>query len=498
MKKILMIVLSAALLTGVATVSHANVFAAHLKAVASGGAGTESYELSYRLNEPATTVSVEVFGPLPATTVIRTMTGTTTKGLNTVTWDGKKDGGARADEGDYGWKVVATDSVGHTAQYDLITDDASALNFYYPRGIAINKNQDSDTFGCIYVVEANGGATGLGRTTTEGVFIFNNDGTPFDSQGDTGYSGSVAWGLTTAGLPSASGPCRAGLNEDGSYLYVSDWTDAHGGLWRAPGDCSGTWPAALTEAGRDAAGLCTNHGSLMPVLVEGSGASTVVYSMDEDYPNATSPQRASIFKYNIGTAVDYADLPTVEYDDGILDRVQNYTCDMVRGNDGWWMAQYRSSGNNSQTVPALFHWNVTSATEDFNSGVTNLGMNEGFGALAKSVDGNILYLGSYGATGQVHVINITGFPGTAASRVTYFKTSTSSATDYARDVKTDAAGNFFVTMNVCELLRGFSPDSGANSFTTNNPTSQKLSLAEPPATPTPSTSVSPEYWQQSH
>lgn len=491
MKKILMIVLSAALLTGVATVSHANVFAAHLKAVASGSAGSESYELSYRLNEPATSVSIEVYGPLPGTTVIRTLTGTTAKGLNTVTWDGTKTGGARADEGDYGWKVVATDSVGHTAQYDLITDDGTALDFEYPGGIAVNKSQDSDFFGCIYVVQSRDGVTGRGRSVTQGLFILNNDGTPFDSQGDTAYSGNVAW--TT----SVSGPIRAAVSEDGSYLYVSDWTDTHGSVWRAPSDGSGTWPAALTEAGRDAAGLCTNHGSLMPVLVEGSGASTVLYTMDEDYPNATSPQRGSIFKYNIGTAVDYADLPTVEYDDGILNRVQNYRCDMVRGNDGWWMAQNRSSGQNSQTVPALFHWNVTSATEDFNSGVTTLDMNEGYGALAKSPDGNTIYLSSYGATGQLHVINVTGFPGTAPTRVTYFKTSTSSAIDYGRDVKTDAAGNFFVVMNICELLRGFSPNSGANSFTTNNPTSQKLTLAEPPATPTPSTSVSPEYWQQS-
>lgn len=491
MKKILMFVLSVALITGVAGASYANVFAAHLKMTPGGGAGSESFDLSYRLNEAATGVSIEIYGPLPGTTVIKTLVGTTAQGLNNVVWDGTKDGGARADQGEYGWRVIAQDTVGHTAQYDVITDDTSiALSFEYPRGIAVNKNQDSDYFGCIYVVQARDGTSARGRAVTQGVFIFNNDGTPFDSQGDAGYTGNVAW--TT----SVSGPCRAALSEDGAYLFVSDWTDTHGGAWRAPADCSGTWPAALTEEGRDTAGLCTNHGSLMPVLVEGSGSSMVLYTMDEDYPNATSAQRGSIFKYNIGTAVDYAALPDVEYDDATLDRVLNYTCDMVRSNNGWWMAQYRSTGQNTTTVPALFHWNSGTSSEDFNSGTTPLGMSEGFGALAMSPDGNTLYLGNYGAT-QVHALNIAGFPGTEPTRITSFQCSTV-ATDYARDLKTDAAGNFFVTMNMSEVIRGFSPDDGANSFTTNNPTSQKLAIMEPPATPTPSTSVSPEYWQTSH
>lgn len=110
------ILLAIALFVAIATVSFGIPFPAHLEADAIVQPRTPATpcDLSYRLNEDATTATVEIYGPLPGTTVIRTIAGGTDRGLNTVVWDGKDDSEVEVTAGEnYGFRVIVERDPGH-------------------------------------------------------------------------------------------------------------------------------------------------------------------------------------------------------------------------------------------------------------------------------------------------------------------------------------------------------------------------------------------------
>lgn len=142
--------------------SYANVFAAHLSA-----AGSEwnfstqgNLTITYRLNQPATSVTIEVFRAADPATVVKTIAGTTTWGLNTVVWDGTQDGGGLAPKsGAYKFRIKAEDSVGASSWTNITPLDAGneigSAQYYAPVGIAINRDQTSPFFGQIYISSSN-------------------------------------------------------------------------------------------------------------------------------------------------------------------------------------------------------------------------------------------------------------------------------------------------------------------------------------------------------
>lgn len=87
------------------------------------GAAPESVDIFYRLNQEATAVSVQVYGPLPSTTVVRTIAGGTDYGVNSVQWDGKNDASADCVTGNYKFKVFAEDNVGFADWTNITATD---------------------------------------------------------------------------------------------------------------------------------------------------------------------------------------------------------------------------------------------------------------------------------------------------------------------------------------------------------------------------------------
>ncbi len=238
------------------------------------------------------------------------------------------------------------------------SDDALPQNqFFSPRGVAVNKNPGSEYFGRIYVSEGIGGATAdRPQITFEGIYSLAADQSDVLGQGDDAAYGDVDW--TTSG----NSPFRLTVAPDDS-LYITDWSDSHSGVWRAPANLDQTtaWPNVLANDNRDSKGLTGNHGSIPAVWVEGTGTDTKLYTMDEDWPDASginAEGRGDVFRYDIGTATEYSGQAVVQVDDNTpapAGVILNGLMDFVRDEDGtWWISQFRS--DDSKSVPALSHW----------------------------------------------------------------------------------------------------------------------------------------------
>lgn len=270
------------------------------------------------------------------------------------------------------YEIVVSKST--SAGYTQVSDDTEVgSNFFSPRGVAINQNPASTHFGNIYVSEGIGGVVTKEeiqiRDTLDGLFVMGADQSDIISQGDDGRIG----GLDTSG---SNSPFKITVAPDDS-IYIADWSDATGGVYRAPADLSVStnWPNVLANDNRnpDAGGLTDNHGSVSSVWVEGTGSDTKLYTMDEDWPDANginAEGRGDIFRYDIGTATNVTDAPIVQVDDASTGPggtaspagvILNGLMDFVRDEDGtWWTAQFRS--DDEQSVPALSHW-ADGATE---------------------------------------------------------------------------------------------------------------------------------------
>jgi len=433
--------------------ANANVFAAHLTSSVTGG----GYALKYRLNEPASTVVIQIRGPEPATDVVRTLAGGTSEGLNSVLWDAKDESSIDVPTGNYDWVVTATDPVGHVARYDRLNNDNDTTSKYFHGcGVVANTNQDSDYFGCVYVSESEGGTVD-GRITSQGIFLLNNDLTPYTVQGDSGYDGNLVW--STAKWFS---PMRVRLDEEDNVI-ITDWSNSHSGIWKAPPHCRGTFAPVLTENGRSVSGRCDNHGSIMAAWVEGSGSSRVIYTIDEDYTVGLETT-GSILKYDVGDALSYSATPEVIYNDAIFgNKIVNSRVQHVKDDTGWWITQYRPS---QEFEPWLIHWNRGAI--DFDSKSAGLGIQPSYGALAIDPAGDRLLIGQ---VGYISLLDISGMPTTVAIEGTI-----PSGGDDVQDVGFDAAGNFFQINSSLKRLRYYSPDDGPNSFATTCPSSQTIQL----------------------
>lgn len=413
---------------------------------ASGLQQTGPTSFSYILNENADTgVTIELW-KVGGGLVNSYNVGPQAKGTQTFTWDTTGSTG-----GLYTAKVIASDD-GY-AGWTKITADNTQNNFYSPRGVTVNTIANSPYFGRVYVVEPVGGPTAAGRTTSEGLYLLNADITDAVGQGNTGLKGGITWGTTNS-------PYRAEVGPD-AQVYISDWSDAHSGLWQGNPDMSSAIEV-LDSTGRSSVGLNATHGSISATMVEGTGANRKIYTVDEDFP-ANVPQKGSILRYDIGTAATWTGAPSsVFYDDAANgDRNQNYNSDLIRANDGTvWMTQSRSGG--ADTLPSLWQISADGTTVLWSS-IPSLASTSLTDPLRRtngmSYDPatNLIALATSNA-GQVLL-----FDPVSKSIVSSF---TLGATATNRDLDYDAAGNIYVVDNITERLQVFSPGTGANAFTT--------------------------------
>ncbi len=164
--------------------AQANVYATHVRL--NGGTtnlsvqSDEAISISYILNEPASQgVTIKVLsGSTPVRTIVLPPESAgTSRGANTVVWDGLDNQSNRVAEGTYGISITAA-AAGFTS-WNQITDDwPTDPNTYVfnGRGIAVDRNSSSPYFGRIFVANS---LTGFDPATTPGdvlgILKFNAD-----------------------------------------------------------------------------------------------------------------------------------------------------------------------------------------------------------------------------------------------------------------------------------------------------------------------------------
>lgn len=363
----------------------------------------------------------------------------------------------------YSWQIVCSKNT--PAEWTQISDDNLPENQYYcPSGIAVNRNFSSSNFGRIYVSNALAGAVTAvpnGRWTDKGLFVMGADESDILNHMGIPESGSIDWDAA-----SRESFFKLTIAPDDS-VYISDWSDTHSGLWRSNADPQVTFDEILENLGRDTSGLCLNHGSIASTWIEGTGANTVLYTLDEDWPDALGPYgvgRGDILRYNIGTGTSVSDVPTIQVEDKTNSAgnpsgsglIVNGLMDLVRDEDGsWWVTQYRWS--ETADAPSLLRFLDGATGPIYNSGADdNLPiLMVSYGNIDIHNDLDMLVMGAGGGYG-VYLLDISD-PANPALLETIPQDG------YTSDVAFDAAGNVYIVNRTTQTLRIWSP--GGNSIT---------------------------------
>ncbi len=441
-----------------AGVAYANVYPSGVSVNATGlntePCGTAS--ITYVLNENADGdgtnpgVKIEILDSTPA--VVRTVTiARQSKGEHVFQWDGRKDDGSRAPNGNYTVRITATD-FGYTVWTQISDDGNRYVQFEYPTGVAVNRNSTSSNFGRIYVAVGRVGTTVTGRPVGDGIYVIGADQSDFLPQGDVAFAGGVDWVTGTT-----SSPHKITVAPDDS-VYITDWSDLHSGIWRCNANPQAVFDEILSNTGRTSTGLVAGlHGSVASVHIEGTGASTKLYTLDEDY-NAGGGL-GSVLRYDIGTGPFPWSTPPVEQTQDTTNVIQNMLMDVVRDEDGsWWVTQRRST--ESVGAPALMRFLDGGTAPVYNSAADdNLPLLKStYGSIDIDNGLNRLIMGTLGGWG-VYIIDISD----PANPV---RTATIPQSGTTRDVAFDSAGNAYIVSNSSETLRIWSPPDGVNSHTT--------------------------------
>ena len=437
-----------------------NIYASELSSVTNGSQTT----LNFTLNGNADAVQIDIYNN--SEVVKTTSLGARSKGIQSTNVDLSE-----LQNGTYKWTVTA--SAGNIDRPVKITDNTqSQLQFYSPRGVAVDNEFESPCFGRVYASETVPG-TVTSRTTKDGVYILNSALEDVTGQGQNSYAGGVTWGA-------GSSPMRLCVAPDG-LVYLSDWSDVHSGVWlmnpENPGNSFTEVFAGLTRA---SSGLAKNgnvnvHGSISHCWVTGTGADKKLFTFDEDYIDAVATSAGNLLQYNIGSQ----DLPwqsapsAIVYNDahnGNLQQNMN-SCIAPDGRKGWWISQYR--GTDAEAIPSLIHVDEKDSV-DFNSGKTpTLIANSYTGGMAVNYDGTRLAMG---CNNQVKIFSVT-FSEDSIPGLTLLHSITPAMGANTAGLAYDRAGNLYVISNSSQCLGAWSFPKSDNTFVTPAPAKQNIVVA---------------------
>ncbi|MDB6027727.1 MAG: Calx-beta domain protein [Verrucomicrobiales bacterium] len=392
--------------------------------------------ISFRLNEDAQNVKI--------------ITATSTNDLGAL----PKGVTTTANLGIVGvYKVAVTRSA--AAGYALSSNDSATNSngvfvnrFFFPRGVVVNKNPATPSFGRIYVANAKAGTTttsGNARLTDDGIFALNSDDTvALDTETSPKNAGIT---FDSASTDSAS-PARLTIGKDDNQLYMSDFSDPHGGLWTSDLDLN-TGINVLAQIGDT---LGANHGSIYAAAVEGSLANgnLKVFTVDEDLPTVKSSWRYDV---NAGP------LPFAGGSNSLGQTLVNSTVDLVKGgaNGYLYVSQNRSAG--ADPGVRVFDANGNSITNSLTTTRQLLGnptaadILRNVTALDLSPDGKTLAVLQGVSFGRILFVPLTNgildLVNTNSLQLGVFS-------DSVRDITYDAAGNIYIVYNIAEWLRIYS------------------------------------------
>lgn len=440
----------------------ANIYASELSCTSN----ENGYSFKFTLNENATGVEILISDN---NGVVKTINaGSMTKGIQSVLV-------AYSDlpeEGTYSWSIKAV-AVPVDRPVKISDNSKPQMQFYSPRGVAVDNSFNSPFFGRVYASETAPG-TVTNRTTKDGVYVLNSALEDVTNQGAASYAGGVTWGA-------GSSPMRLAVAEDGK-VFITDWSDTHSGVWvMDPANPSATFVPVFSGLTRAATGLSSIngvnvHGSIAHCWVLGTKEDTRLYTFDEDYVDATATSTGNVLQYNIGTlSTPWQQAPSkVVYNDALNGNLQQNmnSCIAPDGRQGWWISQYR--GEDAANIPSLIHIGVDGMV-DFNSGKTPLLIENSYtGGMAVSYDGKRLAMG---CKDEVKIFDVSfnekGIP--VLTRLHSIKPAMGANT---AGLSIDRSGNVYVISNTSERLGVWALPKADNSFITPAPEQYKLNLVK--------------------
>jgi hypothetical protein len=360
-------------------------------------------------------------------------------------------------------KVMVTRSA--PAGYTLTSADGFQDNGVYvnkfeqARGVVVDKNPASSTFGRIYVANGRGQATTVGsfaRTTFQGIYMINSDDTVALDTGTTPRTAGLAF---TPG--NTVSPFRLSIGKDDNLLYICDDSDPSGGLWVT--DLNVETNSIATNVFWQIGDLgsgATNHGSIYAAVAEGTlaGGNLKVFTMDEDLTPTRTPWRYDVNSGPLPSSAAQISLGQTA--------MANATIDLVKGGGSNYLyasQNNRTSGGGPTVIPSIrvFKADGTTITNSLDASRQYLGnpsaadLLQNTTALDISPDGTTLALLRGTTFGSVLLVPLTnGVFNFAATNS--FSVGDPTFSDNNRDIAYDIAGNLYVVNTANEWFRIFS------------------------------------------
>ena len=408
--------------------------------------------VNYSLNADATDVNVNVKNA-EGEVVATSAEGAKAKGSYTA-----EISIADLADGDYTWEVEV-EGAEKTA-----VETFKSYMFYHPRGVEVDNNMESPSFGNVYVTEGMTSANAQyhSNTTTSGglgLYAFTADMEPILNPATGKYGFTGGWTLDyKAGTASAADLARVRLAEDGR-LFVTRMNDDGDYIMFAPSfeDLyeNNVFTSLFTGLTFDAATYkyTDANGNFMGAAnlgfdVKGSGENLKLLALSSNVNHWSYVfSGGSLEEYALGTAATLpvpTNIPALTGKYTIAPQVTNVEYD-DRG--GIWYCQYR--GTPSETQPGLIY-----IDKDGNEKYKDL-VSRGGGGIRLSPDGKQIAIASTGANPKQFTIYdlIWAEDGTPAIRKVYTITHNIGTNVY--DIAWDLAGNIYVCGNSGEYLKGF-------------------------------------------
>jgi hypothetical protein len=261
--------LSLALAT-VAPSAHANVFASNVKI--NGGmtnvsvAQGSGVRISYILNEPASaglTLKVLSGGVVVRAVNIAGGNAGTTRGTNTVVWDGKDNANNLVPAGAYSVSITAASS-GFNG-WTVTSDDNNEGNYsYFPQGIAVDRNTNSPYYGRVFIGNSFDNGTNYYGDRV-GIQKLNADGSYADEGGFS--TGGMEW------FGGGYAPWKIQVSAD-DFVYIQDFSGA-GNIYRFDGAISSNSLLSVFAPPSD-----YSLGQWSGFCLVGKGTNTVLWAAD--------------------------------------------------------------------------------------------------------------------------------------------------------------------------------------------------------------------------
>jgi hypothetical protein len=439
-----------------------NIYASELTAEATGAG---KYKIGFTLNADAISLTIDVYQEKG--TVLKSFpVGALEKGRRSVEIDISD-----LTVNGLSWSITAQgEAVPGITPRRFSSDTDKTISFAGVRGMAVDNNMESPYFGRVYVTNHKAG-TVSGRTLQSGLFILDAALTDVTGQGDNAYRGNVNWHT------SASPQCPA-VSDDG-YIYLADWADAHSGVWRVEAGNPTKDFVPVFGGNRASSGLTTAddgtviHGSVVSLWIKGSGAQTQLFTSDEDYTVTSTNKTKAILRYDIGTLDQpWTKAPSAVVFDNAEGRVINGTDHIAPDGrfDGWWITQYRETGNDGAAVPSLIHVNKAGAIDYNSAGYVG---DSRRGALAVTVDGSRLAVGT---NDELKIYDVS-FTEAGVPSITLAYSITPAAGTDSYGAAFDLAGNIYLGADNPGSLGAWAIPKAENKFTTAAPAALKLDVA---------------------